>query len=133
MKVEEFYMDEERDETGLVRAACWRHRTCTAMPHSVRAGGALLNGGERASAETAILGHKAPDGVIHETILTVQSLELSLLNTSPLTQHPWRFWVTPSSWNIHLQPWYCYVKFRVHTACYLSRSQIPPSTQPPPS
>lgn len=55
MTVEEFYMDEERDETGLVRAACWgfaMRRTCTAMPHSVRAGAALSNGRERASVET---------------------------------------------------------------------------------
>ena len=48
------------------------------------------------------------------------TLKLSLLDTSPLTRHPQWFRVRPFSWNIHLQPWCCYVMFRIHTTCYLS-------------
>jgi len=47
--VEGFYMGEERDETGLIQAACWRLCNVKDSYSYVTAGATLLNGGETAT------------------------------------------------------------------------------------
>jgi len=68
------------------------------------------------------------NGVVHEgglTSLLLHSPSSYHCSTPLPSQYPRSLLVRLSSWpnigrHIHSQPWCCYVKFRVHTARYLS-------------